>query len=153
MLQFNPKKKEKSHSILKFDMLKIILLCCPTEIPGLIVATVLVERIGRKPTMSILTLLAFILILPLCFHQNEIVSTALLFCTRMLLFATTASLTIYAKEVNLIAIAYQFSSMFSITWGSVHTLNNSCRLELNTVCFLITILGFPWHHCRCIQLQ
>ncbi|KAL0308354.1 UNVERIFIED_CONTAM: Organic cation/carnitine transporter 7 [Sesamum radiatum] len=69
------------------------------QIPGLIIATVFVERVGRKLTMGILTILAFILILPLSFHQNEVVTTALLFCARMLLFAAFSTLTMYAKEV------------------------------------------------------
>ncbi|KAL0410344.1 UNVERIFIED_CONTAM: Pentatricopeptide repeat-containing protein, mitochondrial [Sesamum latifolium] len=76
-----------------------VLITSSAEIPGLIIATVFVERVGRKLTMGILTILAFILILPLSFHQNEVVTTALLFCARMLLFAAFSTLTMYAKEV------------------------------------------------------
>ncbi|PIN12688.1 Synaptic vesicle transporter SV2 (major facilitator superfamily) [Handroanthus impetiginosus] len=76
-----------------------VLITCSAEVPGLIIATVLLERLGRKLTMEMLTILAFVLILPLCFHQNEIVTTALLFGARMLLFAAFSSMTIYAKEV------------------------------------------------------
>ncbi|CAI9766622.1 unnamed protein product [Fraxinus pennsylvanica] len=69
------------------------------EVPGLIVAAVLVDRLGRKLTMEILTILTFILILPLLTHQNELVTTASLFGARMFIFAATSTLTVYTKEV------------------------------------------------------
>ncbi|CAA3009298.1 Synaptic vesicle transporter SV2 (major facilitator superfamily) [Olea europaea subsp. europaea] len=69
------------------------------ELPGLIVAAVLVDRLGRKLTMEILTMFTFILILPLLLHQNELVTTALLFGSRMFISAAFTSLTVYAKEV------------------------------------------------------
>ncbi|KAL2553849.1 Organic cation/carnitine transporter 7 [Forsythia ovata] len=69
------------------------------EFPGLIVAAILVDQLGRKLTMEILTMLTFILILPLLSHQNELVTTALLFGARMFISAAFTSLTVYAKEV------------------------------------------------------
>ncbi|KAG8376302.1 hypothetical protein BUALT_Bualt09G0049200 [Buddleja alternifolia] len=94
------------HSINAGDtsLYRNVLITCSAEIPGLVLATVLVDRLGRKLTIETLTLLAFVLILPLSFHQNETVTIALLFCVRMLLFAAFSSLTLYAKEVYPTAI-------------------------------------------------
>ncbi|KAL2533336.1 Organic cation/carnitine transporter 7 [Abeliophyllum distichum] len=69
------------------------------EIPGLVVAAVLVDRMGRKLTMEILTMLTFILMLPLISHQNELVTTASLFGARMFISAAFTILLVYAKEV------------------------------------------------------
>ncbi|XP_073132076.1 organic cation/carnitine transporter 7-like isoform X1 [Henckelia pumila] len=76
-----------------------VFIACLAEFPGFLIATVLVDRIGRKLTMEILTIFGLILILPLASHQNQVVTTALLFGTRMFLFAAFSTLTIYAKEV------------------------------------------------------
>ncbi|KZV26819.1 sugar transporter [Dorcoceras hygrometricum] len=76
-----------------------VFIACLAEFPGFLIATVLVDRIGRKLSMEILTVFGLVLILPLSSHQNQIVTTALLFGARMFLFAAFSTLTIYAKEV------------------------------------------------------
>ncbi|XP_022842849.1 organic cation/carnitine transporter 7-like isoform X3 [Olea europaea var. sylvestris] len=69
------------------------------ELPGLVVGAVLVDRLGRKLTMEILTVLTFILMLPLISHQNQLVTTALLFGARMFISTAFTILVVYAKEV------------------------------------------------------
>ncbi|XP_075509104.1 organic cation/carnitine transporter 7-like [Primulina tabacum] len=74
-------------------------IACLAEFPVFLVATFLVDRIGRKLTMEILTIFGLILILPLSSHQNQIVTMALIFSARMFLFTAFSTLTICAKEV------------------------------------------------------
>ncbi|KAK4478982.1 hypothetical protein RD792_014489 [Penstemon davidsonii] len=88
-----------SENVQDVSLYRNVLITCSAEIPGLVIATVLMDRVGRKLTMESLSILTVILLIPLTFHQNEIVTTSLLFGARMLLFAALSSLTIYAKEV------------------------------------------------------
>ncbi|XP_051132078.1 organic cation/carnitine transporter 7-like [Andrographis paniculata] len=76
-----------------------VLIASSAEIPGLFIAAFLVEKIGRKRSMETLTSLALISLLPLSVRLNDIITTALLFCARMLIFSTFSSLSVYAKEV------------------------------------------------------
>ncbi|PIN12687.1 Synaptic vesicle transporter SV2 (major facilitator superfamily) [Handroanthus impetiginosus] len=69
------------------------------EIPGLILAMVLVDRVGRKLCMEILTTLSVITILPLLFHQMGTVTITLLVSSRMFLAAASYTFNIYVKEV------------------------------------------------------
>ncbi|KAG6411604.1 hypothetical protein SASPL_129687 [Salvia splendens] len=69
------------------------------EVPGLIVAAFIVERVGRKLCMIIMFVVASILLIPLLTRQNEATTTALLFGTRALVSATFIVACIYAPEV------------------------------------------------------
>ncbi|KAL2250970.1 organic cation/carnitine transporter 7 isoform X1 [Sesamum indicum] len=76
-----------------------VFITCLAEIPGLLLAMVLVERFGRKLCMEILTMLTVIVILPLLAHQNGTVTTALLVSGRMFLSAAFNTLCVYTEEV------------------------------------------------------
>ncbi|KAL0308355.1 UNVERIFIED_CONTAM: Organic cation/carnitine transporter 7 [Sesamum radiatum] len=76
-----------------------VFITCLAEIPGLLLAMVLVERFGRKLCMEILTILTVIVILPLLSHQNGTVTTALLVSGRMFLSAAFNTLCVYTEEV------------------------------------------------------
>ncbi|KAJ4709119.1 organic cation/carnitine transporter 7-like [Melia azedarach] len=69
------------------------------EIPGLILAAVLVDRVGRKLSITIMFVLSFIFLLPLVTHQSNILATALLFGARMSIMGTFTVSLIYAAEI------------------------------------------------------
>ncbi|KAG6414268.1 hypothetical protein SASPL_126986 [Salvia splendens] len=68
------------------------------EVPGLIVAAFIVDRVGRKLCMIIMFMVASILLIPLLTRQNEATTTALMFGTRALVSATFIVACIYAPE-------------------------------------------------------
>ena len=70
------------------------------EVPGLIVAAFIVDRVGRKLCMIIMFVVASILLIPLLTRQNEATTTALMFGTRALVSATFIVACIYAPEVH-----------------------------------------------------
>ncbi|KAK3016012.1 hypothetical protein RJ639_006736 [Escallonia herrerae] len=70
------------------------------ELPGLVLAAFIVDRVGRKLSMEIMFALGFILLLPLVTHQNEILTTASLFGARMFISATFTVACIYAPEAG-----------------------------------------------------
>ncbi|KAG8376295.1 hypothetical protein BUALT_Bualt09G0048400 [Buddleja alternifolia] len=69
------------------------------ELPGLVLAAILVDRLGRKLSIEILTMMAVILILPMLSHQSGTVTIALLVGARTFHSAAFSTLAIYAKEV------------------------------------------------------
>lgn len=69
------------------------------EVPGLIFSAFIVDRVGRKLSMVIMFVLASVLLLPLLIHQNEILTTGLLFGARAFVSATFVVACIYAPEV------------------------------------------------------
>ncbi|KAM7477314.1 hypothetical protein LguiA_025527 [Lonicera macranthoides] len=69
------------------------------ELPGLVLSAVIVDRIGRKLSLEIMFMLACIFLLPLVFHQHEILTTGLLFGARMFVIGTFTVAGIYAPEI------------------------------------------------------
>ncbi|KAG8376298.1 hypothetical protein BUALT_Bualt09G0048700 [Buddleja alternifolia] len=69
------------------------------ELPGLVIAGLFVDRLGRKLSMEMLLMVGVIVMLPLLSHVNGTVITALLVCARTVLSAAFAILAIYGKEV------------------------------------------------------
>ncbi|KAL6575296.1 hypothetical protein OROMI_012581 [Orobanche minor] len=69
------------------------------EVPGLIFAAFIVDRVGRKLSMAIMFVLSSVLLLPLLVHQNEILTVALLFGARAFVSASFIVACIYAPEV------------------------------------------------------
>lgn len=69
------------------------------ELPGLVLAAIIVDKVGRKLSMEIMLLLGFALLLPLISHRNEILTTALLFGARMFISSSFIVACIYAPEV------------------------------------------------------
>ncbi|WOK92085.1 organic cation/carnitine transporter 7 isoform X1 [Canna indica] len=76
-----------------------ILVTSFAEIPGLIICGALVDRIGRKLSMSILLFITCIFLIPLVWHQNEVLTTSLLFGARTCVTGSFNILYIYAPEV------------------------------------------------------
>ncbi|KAK8604900.1 hypothetical protein V6N13_082365 [Hibiscus sabdariffa] len=69
------------------------------KLPGLFLSAALVDRIGRKKSMTFLFVLAFIFLLPLLTHQSAVVTTCLLFGARMNAMGTFTVASIYAPEL------------------------------------------------------
>ncbi|XP_044472047.1 organic cation/carnitine transporter 7-like isoform X2 [Mangifera indica] len=69
------------------------------EVPGLLLSAILVDKAGRKPSISIIFTLAFIIILPLIINQSNILRTSLLFVARMCAMGTFTISLIYASEL------------------------------------------------------
>lgn len=76
-----------------------VFLTSLAELPGLILAAFIVDRVGRKLCMVIMFALGFTLLLPLVAQQNGVLTTALLFGARMFVSATFEVACIYAPEV------------------------------------------------------
>ncbi|KAG5535880.1 hypothetical protein RHGRI_023601 [Rhododendron griersonianum] len=68
------------------------------KLPGVVLSAILVDRIGRKLSMVIMFALGCIFLLPLVFHQKEIL-TCLLFGVRMCIMGTITVANIYAPEI------------------------------------------------------
>ncbi|PIN03609.1 Synaptic vesicle transporter SV2 (major facilitator superfamily) [Handroanthus impetiginosus] len=68
------------------------------ELPGLILSAVLVDRIGRRNSMLLMYSFGFILLLPLMFHHNELITTSLLFGARMCIIGNYTVAGIYCPE-------------------------------------------------------
>ncbi|GAB2287618.1 Organic cation/carnitine transporter 7 [Dionaea muscipula] len=69
------------------------------ELPGLLVAAAMIDKVGRKSSMSSMFFLCFVFLFPLIFHQHEGVTTALLFSARACIMATETIVYIYCPEV------------------------------------------------------
>lgn len=69
------------------------------EVPGLILAAILVDRIGRKLSMVFMFVLGFIFLLPLVLHQDETLTTLLLSGARMCFLGTFTITVIYCPEI------------------------------------------------------
>lgn len=71
------------------------------EIPGLILSALLVDRFGRKATMWCLLFACCAFLGPLVLHQNELLTTSLLFGARACGTGSTTVLCLYAPEVRI----------------------------------------------------
>ncbi|KAM7272427.1 hypothetical protein ACFE04_027090 [Oxalis oulophora] len=69
------------------------------EVPGIILAAIVVDSIGRKRSIAAMFILAFIFLLPLVFKQSAIITTGLLFGARMSAIGTFTVVSIYAPEL------------------------------------------------------
>lgn len=69
------------------------------EFPGLVLAGLLVDRVGRKVSMGGMSFICCALLLPLVVHQPDSITTALLFGARAFIDAAFTIVTIYAPEV------------------------------------------------------
>ncbi|OMO53222.1 General substrate transporter [Corchorus capsularis] len=69
------------------------------ELPGILLAAILVDRVGRKQCMAFMFLLAFIFLLPLLTHQSAVLATCLLFGARMFASGTFNVACIYTPEI------------------------------------------------------
>jgi len=69
------------------------------EFPGLLLAALLVDRIGRKVTLGGMILLCCAFSAPLCIQLRQGLSIILLFCARTCVMGGFAVLHVYSPEV------------------------------------------------------
>ncbi|KAK1366121.1 hypothetical protein POM88_041682 [Heracleum sosnowskyi] len=70
-----------------------------SELPGIILLALIVDRIGRKLSMVSMFVLGCGLLMPLVVHQNGILTTGLLFGARLFIIGTFTIAYIYAPEI------------------------------------------------------
>ncbi|CAG7890365.1 unnamed protein product [Brassica rapa] len=78
---------------------KDVFIASFAEFPGLLISAAMVDRLGRKATMSSTLFLCCIFLLPLLTHQPPAITTALLFGGRVCVSAAFAVVYIYAPEI------------------------------------------------------
>ncbi|XXG79466.1 hypothetical protein AAC387_Pa09g0525 [Persea americana] len=81
------------------NLYRNVLVTSFAEIPGLLLSAAIVDRVGRKLSMSAMFFLGCIFLLPLLVHQPEILTTGLLFGARMCITGTFTVVYIYAPEI------------------------------------------------------
>ncbi|KAL6850465.1 hypothetical protein ACP4OV_021092 [Aristida adscensionis] len=69
------------------------------EIPGLLLSAAIVDKIGRKLSMSSMLYIGCLCIAPLMFHQTDALTTTFLFGARVCICASYLVLHIYASEI------------------------------------------------------
>ncbi|KAK9757056.1 hypothetical protein RND81_01G137300 [Saponaria officinalis] len=69
------------------------------EFPGLIISAALVDKVGRKGTMSSMFFICCLILLPLAFIRSQGLVTPLLFGARICITATFTIVYIYAPEI------------------------------------------------------
>ncbi|WCJ34857.1 Synaptic vesicle 2-related protein [Euphorbia peplus] len=69
------------------------------ELPGLLLSAITVDRFGRKLSMTVMFILAGLCLLPLMSNQSAILTTGLLFGSRMFSMGTFTIAAIYAPEL------------------------------------------------------
>ncbi|XP_020578580.1 organic cation/carnitine transporter 7-like [Phalaenopsis equestris] len=95
------KCQSSSHSSSKEGtrLYKDVFITSLAELPGLLIAAVIVDRIGRKLSVAALLFVTFGFLLPLIFHHKELTTTALLFGARICITGSITTLSIYAPEI------------------------------------------------------
>ncbi|XP_047325337.1 organic cation/carnitine transporter 7-like [Impatiens glandulifera] len=81
------------------NLYKDVFFTSLAEFPGLVLAAILVDRIGRKLTMVLLFITACCFLLPLVIHERQLVTTSLLFVARMCTASAITVANIYAPEI------------------------------------------------------
>ncbi|XP_051120977.1 organic cation/carnitine transporter 7-like isoform X2 [Andrographis paniculata] len=69
------------------------------ELPGVVLAAIFVDKIGRRNSMLLMYLCSFILVLPLMFYPNEVLKVCLLFGARMFIIGGYTLAGIYCPEI------------------------------------------------------
>ncbi|MFS7981525.1 putative major facilitator, sugar transporter, major facilitator superfamily [Helianthus anomalus] len=118
------------------------------ELPGLGLAALILDRVGRKISMEIMLVSGFVLLLPLIVHQNDVMTTGSLFGARMFISACFSIACIYAPEVyptNLRATGVGIATAIGKIGGMVCPLiavgmSSGCHQTLPVILFEVTIL-------------
>ncbi|KAF5787669.1 putative major facilitator, sugar transporter, major facilitator superfamily [Helianthus annuus] len=119
-----------------------------SSLPGLGLAAILLDRVGRKISMVIMLVSGFVLLLPLIVHQNEVITTGSLFGSRMFISASFIIVLIYAPEVyptNLRTTGVGIATAIGRTGGMVYPLivvgmKAGCHQTVPVILFEVTIL-------------
>nr|XP_043628057.1 organic cation/carnitine transporter 7-like [Erigeron canadensis] len=89
----------QSQSLSDSSLYTNVFITSLAELPGLGLAAIILDKLGRKLSMEIMFIMGFILLLPLTVHQNDAMTTAFLFGARMFISASFIVACIYAPEV------------------------------------------------------
>ncbi|CAN0840303.1 Organic cation/carnitine transporter 7 [Linum grandiflorum] len=89
-------KSEGSGAGIKY---KNVFIATLAECPGLVVAFLLVDRIGRKISMASMLFICCVFVLPLVVHQSPLVTTILLFGARICITGSFAIAFVLAPEL------------------------------------------------------
>ncbi|CAL5083594.1 unnamed protein product [Urochloa decumbens] len=81
------------------DLYRDVLLTSLAEFPGLLLAALLVDRIGRKKSMGGMLLMCGAFLAPLSVQLGEGLVTTLLFCARTCIMGSFAVLYVYTPEL------------------------------------------------------
>ncbi|KAJ4805526.1 Synaptic vesicle 2-related protein [Rhynchospora pubera] len=81
------------------NLYKSVFITSFGEFPGLFLSAAIVDKIGRKLSMSLMLFLSCFFIAPLLFPQSDGLITACLFCTRLCISSCFTILHIYAPEI------------------------------------------------------
>ncbi|KAI7744571.1 hypothetical protein M8C21_015984 [Ambrosia artemisiifolia] len=118
------------------------------ELPGLGLAALILDRVGRKISMEIMLVAGFVLLLPLIVHQNDVTTTGSLFGARMFISASFNVACIYAPEVyptNIRATGVGIATAIGKIGGMVCPLiavgmSSGCHQTVPVILFEVTIL-------------
>ncbi|KAG2725877.1 hypothetical protein I3843_01G084900 [Carya illinoinensis] len=88
-------QSQKSHDVNYRD----IFIASFAEFPGILISAAIVDKLGRKLSMSAMFFLCCIFLIPLVFHQPEDLTTGLLFGARICITTTFTIVYIYAPEI------------------------------------------------------
>ncbi|XP_020583228.1 organic cation/carnitine transporter 7-like isoform X3 [Phalaenopsis equestris] len=81
------------------SLYKNVFISSFAEVPGLLLSATIVDRFGRKLSMSALLFISCAFLLPLVVEQNEAITTALLFGARVCISGSFAIIYVYAPEI------------------------------------------------------
>ncbi|KAL2924830.1 Organic cation/carnitine transporter 7 [Bienertia sinuspersici] len=90
-----PSQKEPEDSAANIDYRDVFI----TKLPGLIIAGLLIDRLGRKYSMALLFLSCAIFLFPLVNHRSNTVTTVLMFGARACIMGTFTIAFIFAPEI------------------------------------------------------
>ncbi|KAG0480783.1 hypothetical protein HPP92_011641 [Vanilla planifolia] len=92
-----------SESISKHEfgssLFKNVFISSFAEVPGLLLSAFVVDRFGRKRSMSAMLFTSFAFLLPLVVNQKEVVTTSLLFGARVCISGSFNIIYVYAPEI------------------------------------------------------
>lgn len=88
-----------SHKLIDSSIYINVFITSLAELPGLILAAVIVDKIGRRISMVLMYSFCFIFLFPLMFHTYELLTTCLLFGARMCVIGAFTVAGIYCPEI------------------------------------------------------
>ncbi|KAF0905928.1 hypothetical protein E2562_008953 [Oryza meyeriana var. granulata] len=81
------------------NLYRDLLVTSLAEFPGLVLAALMVDRIGRKVSLVIMLLMCCVFLAPLAVHLGQGSVTTLLFCARTCIMGSFAVLYVYTPEI------------------------------------------------------
>ncbi|XP_028547626.1 organic cation/carnitine transporter 7 isoform X3 [Dendrobium catenatum] len=87
-----------SHSV-GSSLYKNVFISSFAEVPGLLLSATIVDRLGRKLSMSAMLFISCAFLLPLVVEQNEAITTILLFGARVCISGSFNIVYVYAPEI------------------------------------------------------